>query len=250
MYSIVTKPHKMKHRTTPVGLPGRVGFSAGSVCIFSRDMDEETHRLRLFPLGTVLFPGLPLPLHIFEDRYKQMIQECLEEEEPFGLVYAEGANLRSIGCSARTEDIVKRYDDGKLDLIVRGERRFRLVELDDDGPYAVGIVRFIEDQDLSEERYESLVKQTISQLDRLARITGSEINLEALGEMDPQRISWLVSGLDAFSQEEKQYFLEISSTSQRLLACVQALANIVQAYDIGTEARELLPEGKLIHRLN
>ena len=102
----------------------------------------------------------------------------------------------------------------------------------------------------SEVSDSSLLDQSIAQLGRLAKITGSEIDLEALGAMDSERLSFLIAGLDAFSAEEKQFFLELPTTAQRLLACVQSLANVVQTYDVSNEANELLPEGKLLHRFN
>lgn len=214
-------------------------------------MTHDAEILRLFPLGLVLFPGLPLPLHIFEDRYKQMIGECIDTGESFGLIYTDGTQMRTIGCTAKVEDIIKRYDDGKLDLIARGDRRFRLLGIEEDTPYHVGRVQYLDETpEPGTPQLDRIVAQTLSQLKRLAQITGSEIDFETLREMDPMRISYLVAGLDAFSPDEKQFFLEISSTSQRLLACVQSLANVVQTYDIGREARELLPEGRLLHRLN
>ncbi len=207
--------------------------------------------MKIFPLGAVLFPGLPLPLHIFEERYKQQISDCIENDEPFGVVYADEIRMHEVGCTARIEDIVKRYDDGKLDIITRGERKFRILEVEERKPIVIATVSYITEDPLVEnDKIQRLLSQTIKQLGRLASITGSEINLEALSEMDPEKVSYLVAGLDAFSPEEKQFFLELPSTSQRLLACVQSLVTVVHTYDIGKEARELLPEGRLLHRLN
>ena len=228
-------------------------------------MRRETAKLKLFPLGVVLFPGLPMPLHIFEDRYKQMVAECIEDDEPFGIVYLDETRMRKVGCTARIEDILKRYDDGKLDIVTRGERKFRILELDESHPYLMATVYYTSDEVLDEVSDEipeavsptksegansSLLDQSIAQLGRLAKITGSEIDLEALRAMDPERLSYLISGLDAFSAEEKQFFLELPTTGQRLLACVQSLANVVQTYDVSNEANELLPEGRLLHRFN
>ena len=220
-------------------------------------MRRETVKLKLFPLGVVLFPGLPMPLHIFEDRYKQMIAECIEEDEPFGVVFLDETRMRKVGCTARIEDILKRYDDGKLDIVTRGERKFRIIELDDSHPYLMASVYYVSDEisdensdENSDEANSNLLEQSISQLGRLAKITGSDIDLETLQAMDLERLSYLIAGLDAFSAEEKQFFLELPTTAQRLLACVQSLANVVQTYDVLSEANELLPEGKLLHRFN
>ena len=216
-----------------------------------RAMIEGGSSLRLFPLGVVLFPGLPIPLHIFEERYKQMISECLSGDEPFGIVFVDEARMRKVGCSARIEEVIRRYDDGRLDIVARGERRFRIHELDESNAYLAGTVSYISDEEEPDsEAVEGLVSQALNQLGRLAKITGSEIDLDAIHAMEPERISYLISGLDAFSSEENQLFLELPTASQRLLSCAQTLAHVVQNYDIKNEANELLPEGRLLHRFN
>jgi Lon protease-like protein len=217
-------------------------------------MQEETHdatELRLFPLEAVLLPGLPMPLHIFEDRYKQLVSACMDADEPFGIVYTGGEHARSIGCTARIVDIVKRYDDGKLDILTRGERKFRLKKVITTKPYAVGAVEYIDDDmDTNRDQLEGLLAQNLTRLARLAKITGSKIDIETLKSMNLVHVSYLIAGLDAFSLEDKQFFLELPTVSQRLLACAQSLANVVQTYDISTAANELLRDDELLHRLN
>jgi Lon protease-like protein len=105
--------------------------------------------LPLFPLNTVLFPGMPLPLHIFEDRYKQMINNCLEEKEPFGVVLIRNgkealgplAQPHSIGCTARIVEVQK-LSDGRMNINSVGERRFRIISLNYDAPYLIGNVEY------------------------------------------------------------------------------------------------------------
>src|SRR5258707_2678034 len=80
----------------------------------------------LFPLDIVLFPGAPLPLHIFEPRYKEMIGECIAQDRPFGMVRAKESALSAIGCSASIVTIIKKYDDGRLDIAAEGEQRFQI----------------------------------------------------------------------------------------------------------------------------
>ena len=86
-------------------------------------------RLPLFPLGIVLLPGEPVPLHIFEPRYKEMVQVCIEGDRPFGIVYASEKKLAEVGCTARIERVAARYDDGRLDIVAVGEDRFRVEEI-------------------------------------------------------------------------------------------------------------------------
>ena len=102
-------------------------------------------QIPLFPLGLVLLPGMSLPLHIFEERYKLMIAECLADDNPFGIVLFDGQNIRSVGCTARVVDVIKRYDDGRLDILTRGERRFVISEVIEERLYMEARVTFFED---------------------------------------------------------------------------------------------------------
>ena len=97
----------------------------------------------LFPLNVVLMPGAPLPLHIFEDRYKQMVNECLESESEFGMVLADEGGTRRVGCTARIVELVERYEDGRMLILVEGSRRFKLNSILTGKPYYVGEVEYI-----------------------------------------------------------------------------------------------------------
>ena len=85
----------------------------------------------LFPLGIVLLPTEQVPLHIFEERYKELIGECLEEEREFGLVYADEDGLREIGTRAAVTEVMEEFDDGRLNVVVEGRDRFRLAGADE-----------------------------------------------------------------------------------------------------------------------
>ncbi len=92
-------------------------------------------KIPLFPLDVVLFPGAALPLHIFEDRYKQMIAGCLERKEPFGVVRAKEEGLAVIGCTACIVTVLQRYSDGRVDILCEGGDRFEIEMLDDSRAY-------------------------------------------------------------------------------------------------------------------
>ena len=85
--------------------------------------------LGLFPLGIVLLPTEQIPLHIFEDRYQELIGECLDEEREFGLIFADEDGLRELGTRAAVTEVLERFDDGRLNIVVEGRERFRLLEL-------------------------------------------------------------------------------------------------------------------------
>ncbi len=99
--------------------------------------------LPLFPLNVVLFPGTPLPLHIFEPRYRQMTRECLEQKREFGVILAREQGIATVGCSAEIVEVVKRYEDGRSDILTAGRRRFQVEEVFDDKPYYQGRVVFL-----------------------------------------------------------------------------------------------------------
>jgi Lon protease-like protein len=103
-------------------------------------------RIPLFPLGLVLLPGMALPLHIFEERYKLMISECLAAETPFGIVFFDGHSIRSVGCMARVYRVLHRYEDGRMDILTRGERRFFIHEIIEEKPYMEAQAVFFDDE--------------------------------------------------------------------------------------------------------
>ena len=88
--------------------------------------------LPIFPLELVLLPGVPLPLHIFEPRYKEMIAECLEQKKPFGVVRASADGVADIGCTAEIMSVTKKYDDGRMDILTRGVERFEVIEVNEE----------------------------------------------------------------------------------------------------------------------
>jgi Lon protease-like protein len=107
-------------------------------------MQEEL--LPLFPLQVVLFPRTSLPLHIFEERYKQMIADVLRGHTEFGVVLAGEKGIVNTGCTATVEKVLKKYPDGRMDLITMGRRRFEIILLNDEKPYLRGAVEYFDDE--------------------------------------------------------------------------------------------------------
>jgi Lon protease-like protein len=103
-------------------------------------------RIPLFPLDVVLFPGTALPLHIFEERYREMVGECLKEDKPFGVVRADGEKMAIVGCTAKIVRVVERYSDGRLDILCEGMRRFEIEGLDESRKFLQADVEFFEDE--------------------------------------------------------------------------------------------------------
>ena len=182
-------------------------------------------KIPLFPLGVVLLPETLLPLHIFEERYKEMIGECLAENKEFGIVYFSGDKINRIGCSAQIVKLLKRYDNGEMDIITVGTNRFFIKELDETRAYfQAKIVPFDDDPEGETKELKQLAISGINLLEELRSILGGESE-KAVFEKDSniRKLSFLIAGNDGFTPAEKQSFLEMTSTKKRLTNAVGAL---------------------------
>jgi Lon protease-like protein len=143
--------------------------------------------LPLFPLQVVLLPGSQLPLHIFEDRYKEMIGEVLRDKLEFGVVLASEKGIVNTGCTATVDRVLREYPDGRLDILTRGRRRFEILLLNDERTFLRGAVEFFDDDDAdkSEPAGPDLLKNVIAGFNELQSITSSN-PLEPEGAADPR----------------------------------------------------------------
>jgi Lon protease-like protein len=165
----------------------------------------------LFPLGLVALPGELIPLHIFEERFKTMMNECLESEHEFGIVWLSDDGLKTIGCAARIETVLERMEDGRLNLVVRGTRPFRVLERLGHLAYPAGVIEFVHDRD--DEIEESLlIDAHEAYADLVKRATDREPEADELSEMGAYEMAATVDfGLDA-----KQGLLDLRSENARL----------------------------------
>ena len=167
----------------------------------------------LFPLNVVLMPGTPQPLHIFEDRYKQMINECLEDETEFGMVLADDSGTREVGCTAKIVELIERYDDGRLVVMVEGSRRFKLNNVLTGKPYYVGDVEYIEEE--GEEDVSGLAEECIELLERVVEAaTEGSVGIEI--EPPYRNLSFAIAGRIEFDLETRQQILELTTERERL----------------------------------
>ena len=187
-----------------------------------------TNKIPLFPLGVVLLPEVLLPLHIFEERYKLMISDCLAGDRPFGIVFFDGQAVRSAGCTARVSDVIKRYSDGRLDITTRGERRFVIRELLEEKPYMEARVDFFEDDKETPAADESSELLSIAESLLQQMRKDGFLPLEATPSLsfDPGAMSFTIASLEGFTHDERQKILEMTSGIQRLRKCIDALARI------------------------
>lgn len=189
----------------------------------------------LFPLNVVLMPGSPLPLHIFEERYKQMVNECLESGAEFGMVLADESGTRDVGCTARIVELVERYEDGRLVILVEGSRRFRLNDIMTGKPYYVGDIEYIEDT--PEEDVSTLVEECVVLLKRVVEAaTEGTVDIEI--EPPYRNLSFTIAGRIEFDLETRQQILELPTERERLEKVKELLAEAAERLERERQARE------------
>jgi Lon protease-like protein len=175
----------------------------------------------LFPLNLVLFPSVPLPLHIFEERYREMIQRCIEESIPFGVVYHKGESMETIGCSAVVQEVIKRYDDGRLDILSVGGERFEIESLDKSGLYLEATVRYLPDD--GECSDDSLAKDAVNEILKYAFYAEVALDRTTLATLRPTQLAFLIAGIDVIGMESKQELLTLNDPDERLKTAVEKL---------------------------
>jgi Lon protease-like protein len=173
--------------------------------------DRLARDFPLFPLGIVALPGELIPLHIFEERYKTMMNECLRDEREFGIVWLSGDGLREIGCACEIERVLERMEDGRMNLLARGTRPIRVVERQGHLAYPAGVVEFVVDR--SDELDPELLRAAHEAYGELVkRATDRDPNELDLTEMSAYGMAATVDfGLDA-----KQGLLDLRSENARL----------------------------------
>ena len=165
----------------------------------------------LFPPGLVALPSELVPLHIFEERYKIMIGECLEQETEFGIVWFSDEGLRPIGCACEVTEVLDRMEDGRLNILTRGTRPFRVVERQDALAYPAGAVEFLADRD-EERDVEALREAQETYSDLVEQATDRRPDADELAVMGAYEMAATVDfGLDA-----KQGLLDLRSENARL----------------------------------
>lgn len=202
---------------------------------------HREERIPLFPLEVVLMPQIPLPLHIFEERYKLMIGECLAQDREFGVVYFDGSKVRKVGCTAKITSVLKRYDDGRMDIVTRGKKRFVLKKISNEKPYLQGHVTYFDDEgEEYTEETDRAAREGIRLLRRVYGLMRKELTVDEVPERDLQTLSFVIAGNQGFTLDEKQKLLEMTSTSERLSACVECLKEVLQRMKIGEEVKKII----------
>jgi Lon protease-like protein len=189
--------------------------------------------LPLFPLELVLLPGTPLPLHIFEPRYKEMIRECISTEAPFGVVRAFEEGIAEVGCTAEIITVTKEYPDGRMDLICEGRKRFEVIEVNRDRSFLQAEVLIVPD-DPEAAAQEERVKAVQLHLEILS-LAGAVQDLSAA---DQNQLSFYLAGSLPLDLDFKQKLLAMRSEAQRIQAVAAYLETILPQLKRAARARQ------------
>ncbi len=166
--------------------------------------------LPLFPLEIVVFPGAPLPLHIFEPRYKEMIGECLSQNRAFGMVRAKENAVSAIGCSASILEVIKKYEDGRLDIAAEGVQRFEIIQVNQERSFLQAEVNFFDDEPSTISR---ATADTVIQLhEQLFAVMGQTIEVER----NAAYLSFRLAQDLPVDLDFKQTLLEMKSEVERI----------------------------------
>jgi ATP-dependent Lon protease len=189
--------------------------------------------LGLFPLGIVLLPSERVPLHIFEERYKELIDECVALDAEFGLLYADESGLREVGCRAAVVEVIDRFEDGRLNVLVEGGERFRILRHTGGRVFSTAEVEPVADDGPGSAPEEAA--RALNAFHQLVELVEAEVELPDL--LSPQ-LSFELAGRVELEPEAKQELLESRSEPQRLERVAQLLEAAAASVALAEEARK------------
>lgn len=195
-------------------------------------------RLPLFPLPIVVLPGEPVPLHIFEQRYKTMLGRVREGDEqgsplPFAITFQSGAGVATIACSVRLHRVLEEYEDGRLDILTVGDRRVKISEVFSDEPYFEAAVEWFGDED--ERQDVALQERALALATKLAELqVGKPVFIEAKGE---EYLSYRLALLIDLAPEERQLLLQAQSENLRLEMIAGHITELIADFGADTEGQ-------------
>ncbi len=197
--------------------------------------------LPLFPLDVVLFPGAPLPLHIFEPRYKEMIGECLQHKRPFGMVRAQQDSLAEVGCTAIILEVIKKYPDGRLDISTEGKQRFEILQFNQERSFLQGEVGFFDDEPSQVAKAD---QATVVQLhQQFFEVLGQTIQLEP----NNLSLSFQLAHDLPVDLDFKQKLLEMKSEAERIETLIEYYRATIPRVEQTLRVRQRAGGNGLVH---
>ena len=201
--------------------------------------DAEPALIGLFPLGIVLLPGEIVPLHIFEERYKRLVNERRDGREAFGIVLSEDDAVREIGCTAAVIDVLEELEDGRLNILVEGRRRFRLLDLvepdDPETEYVSGTVVFVDDE--PSDMPAPLQRRALDVFRRMLVLMDVETPREPGGDGP---LSYRIAAAVDFGTALKQELLESVSEEQRLETLIAVMQTLLPRLELRRQREEAI----------
>ncbi len=195
--------------------------------------DRLRSEFPLFPLGMVALPGEHVPLHIFEERYKKMMNECLRSQREFGIVWLSDDGLSEVGCACRIDRVLERMEDGRMNIVVRGTRPFRILERQSHLAYPAGLIELLsDDAEDSDARLAETAHDAYGDLVRLA--TDRDPSTEELDELSAYAMAATVD----FGVHAKQELLNLRSENARLRLLLRLLRAAVKRMELVEQAQE------------
>ena len=185
---------------------------------------EKPTRIPLFPLDVVLLPSMPLPLHIFEPRYKEMIGRCLAERMEFGLLLASNNGVASVGCTAEIVEKIREYPDGRLDVLTAGRTPFHLAEMLNEQTYYEGIVEYLTD---APSRIDAKDERALVERFEQCHLLLFGQDWERPGAGDDFALSYRMAGRLPMELEKKQALLEMRAEPERQTFLLQWLEELL-----------------------
>src|SRR5947207_11786922 len=190
--------------------------------------------LPLFPLDVVLLPGVPLPLHIFEPRYREMISECLAQEKPFGVVRVKEEGVAEIGCTSEIITIAKKYPDGRMDIVTEGRERFEVIQVNQERSFLQAEVLYLQDEPGD---------ATAEEIARALKLQGEISNLAGTQSASPpatetSRLSFNLIAPLPLDLDFKQTLLGMKSEAERVQAIISYFEAILPGLRRAVRARK------------
>lgn len=189
--------------------------------------------LPLFPLDLVLLPGVPLPLHIFEPRYKEMIQQCLEQKQEFGVIRIHDEKMVTIGCTAEVINVLKKYPDGRMNILTEGRRRFEVLQLNQERAYLQADVFYLDEEHAPASTAE--LEHALRLHGDIMRLAGAEP--ESGKSTDAAQLAYRLAGSLPFDPDFQQILLEMNSETARVRAIISFFERILPVLQQNARAK-------------
>jgi Lon protease-like protein len=188
----------------------------------------------LFPLDLVLLPCVPVQLHIFEPRYKEMIKECLDHKGVFGIIRSKEESLATIGCTAEILNVLKKHPDGRMNILAEGKKRFEVLQVNSERAFLRADVFYLHDED--DPAAPTDIEKAIRLHQEIMKLAGAQP--EEIAKSETAQLTYRLAGSLPFDPDFQQALLEMSSEAERTRALISFLERILPALQRNAGAKK------------